>query len=248
MGLANGFIMSGQGIGIFLWSPLMEFLIETYGWTGALCIEGAVLLNLLVFIYIIFVANRVLQKANSSPIEMDMFSTHDNAEGDISNMENHEKKEAKLQLTKYKERYQESPLLYGSSELINYKHIFTETELQQQSPQLSRKRTGSSSISQDATDTRNSSSSSSCSSACHSLLSVLSPIRHVFRYPRFLLFCCAMMLCHVGHMAVFAVLPSRGVEVIVPGSSNMSPARQASFLISIIGIINLFGRLVTKIT
>ena len=64
-GLANGFIMSGQGMGIFIWPPLMEYLIETYGVRGALLLEAALVLHVIIIIIIIYYADKNANKLKS---------------------------------------------------------------------------------------------------------------------------------------------------------------------------------------
>lgn len=44
--IATGISQSGAGIGTLIFSPLYEFLIEKYGWRGALIIMGGIVLNI----------------------------------------------------------------------------------------------------------------------------------------------------------------------------------------------------------
>lgn len=37
--------MSGSGIGIFVFSPILKFLIDEYGWRGALLLDAGFILN-----------------------------------------------------------------------------------------------------------------------------------------------------------------------------------------------------------
>lgn len=46
--LATGIGVSGAGVGTFIFSPLMRFLIETYNWRGAILIQAGIVLNCLV--------------------------------------------------------------------------------------------------------------------------------------------------------------------------------------------------------
>ncbi|KAB7498184.1 Monocarboxylate transporter 5 [Armadillidium nasatum] len=46
---ATGIAVCGSGLGTFLFSPLNEYLIEIYGWKGALMILSAIILNCAVF-------------------------------------------------------------------------------------------------------------------------------------------------------------------------------------------------------
>lgn len=43
--LALGLSMSGMGCGIFVFSPVSKYLIDEYGWKGALLIEAGFILN-----------------------------------------------------------------------------------------------------------------------------------------------------------------------------------------------------------
>lgn len=47
--LATGLAVSGSGLGTFAVAPLIEFLIEEYGWRGTLLILSAITLNFMVF-------------------------------------------------------------------------------------------------------------------------------------------------------------------------------------------------------
>lgn len=40
--------MSGSGIGIFVFSPILKYLIDEYGWRGALLIDAGFILNCVV--------------------------------------------------------------------------------------------------------------------------------------------------------------------------------------------------------
>ncbi|XP_077983226.1 monocarboxylate transporter 12-like [Glandiceps talaboti] len=46
--MANALVVSGSGIGIFIFTPLWQLLIETYGWRGAFIIFAAINANLCV--------------------------------------------------------------------------------------------------------------------------------------------------------------------------------------------------------
>ncbi|XP_077989278.1 monocarboxylate transporter 12-like [Glandiceps talaboti] len=46
--IANAFVVCGSGIGIFVFTPLWQLLIETYGWRGAFIIFAAINANLCV--------------------------------------------------------------------------------------------------------------------------------------------------------------------------------------------------------
>ncbi|XP_022104345.1 monocarboxylate transporter 12-like [Acanthaster planci] len=46
--LANGIAFSGIGAGIFVFSPLIQHLIDTFGWRGSFIIESAIVANLVV--------------------------------------------------------------------------------------------------------------------------------------------------------------------------------------------------------
>jgi len=44
-GAATGVLMTGGGAGLFLLPPLLQWLIDTYGWRAAYCLLGAISLN-----------------------------------------------------------------------------------------------------------------------------------------------------------------------------------------------------------
>ena len=44
-GAATGVLMTGGGAGLFLFPPLLQWMIDTYGWRAAYCLLGAVSLN-----------------------------------------------------------------------------------------------------------------------------------------------------------------------------------------------------------
>ncbi|XP_038068680.1 monocarboxylate transporter 13-like [Patiria miniata] len=44
--IANGLAFSGIGAGIFVFSPLVRFLIDNYGWRGSFLVQAGILLNL----------------------------------------------------------------------------------------------------------------------------------------------------------------------------------------------------------
>ena len=44
-GAATGLLMTGGGAGLFLLPPLLQWMIDTYGWRAAYCLLGAVSLN-----------------------------------------------------------------------------------------------------------------------------------------------------------------------------------------------------------
>nr|AKN21511.1 slc16a-16 [Schmidtea mediterranea] len=46
-GLAVGIAVCGSGLGTFIFGPLIQFLIELYGWRGAMLIAGGILFNLI---------------------------------------------------------------------------------------------------------------------------------------------------------------------------------------------------------
>lgn len=48
-GLATGISNAGSGLGTFVMAPLIEFLLDEYGWRGTLVIISAITLNLVVF-------------------------------------------------------------------------------------------------------------------------------------------------------------------------------------------------------
>ena len=58
----------------------------------------------------------------------------------------------------------------------------------------------------------------------------------VSKYPRFIVYCFSLNPLHIGHMSVYLMLPSRGIEV---GAS----AEQAALVISLIGALNIVGRI-----
>ncbi|XP_073833642.1 monocarboxylate transporter 1 [Musca autumnalis] len=47
--LATGIAVCGSGFGTFVFAPLMETLLGTYGWRGALLIVGGIVLNCIIF-------------------------------------------------------------------------------------------------------------------------------------------------------------------------------------------------------
>ncbi|XP_038070327.1 monocarboxylate transporter 13-like [Patiria miniata] len=46
--IANGIAFSGIGAGVFAFSPLVQYLINTYGWRGSFVIESAIVMNVVV--------------------------------------------------------------------------------------------------------------------------------------------------------------------------------------------------------
>ena len=44
--LANCFAYTGQGIGIMIFPPILQTLIQTYGWRGCMLIQGALTLHI----------------------------------------------------------------------------------------------------------------------------------------------------------------------------------------------------------
>ena len=44
-GAATGVLMTGGGAGLFLFPPLLQWMIDSYGWRAAYCLLGAVSLN-----------------------------------------------------------------------------------------------------------------------------------------------------------------------------------------------------------
>ncbi|XP_038061344.1 monocarboxylate transporter 13-like [Patiria miniata] len=44
--LANGFAYTGQGVGIFMFPPILQALINTYGWRGCMLVQGALSLHI----------------------------------------------------------------------------------------------------------------------------------------------------------------------------------------------------------
>lgn len=47
--LATGIAVCGSGFGTFIFSPLTEILISSYGWRGAMLIIGGIVLNCIIF-------------------------------------------------------------------------------------------------------------------------------------------------------------------------------------------------------
>lgn len=47
--LATGIAVCGSGFGTFVFAPLMEHLLGSYGWRGALLIVGGIVLNCIIF-------------------------------------------------------------------------------------------------------------------------------------------------------------------------------------------------------
>jgi MFS family permease len=47
-GLASGIVVSGIGVGTMVMAPLIQFLIDTFGWRSALIVLGAIILGILV--------------------------------------------------------------------------------------------------------------------------------------------------------------------------------------------------------
>ena len=54
IGLASAFVSTGLSCGTFLWSPVLESLLRTYGWTGGILINGALHLHGLVLAMLIW--------------------------------------------------------------------------------------------------------------------------------------------------------------------------------------------------
>lgn len=47
--LATGIAVCGSGFGTFVFAPLTKYLIESYGWRGAMLIIGGIVLNCIIF-------------------------------------------------------------------------------------------------------------------------------------------------------------------------------------------------------
>ena len=95
---ATGLAVCGSGLGAFIFNPFSKYLIDEYGWRGAILIEAAIILNCVLcgalFRPLKHVRRRndsevkeFLSKSMKDVIEMELLVTADNgnAGGDIAN-------------------------------------------------------------------------------------------------------------------------------------------------------------------
>ena len=200
IGLANGIIMAGQGLGVVLWSPLQQYWIETYGWTKATIFEAVIMLPVFVVIYIIHLADKTEDAKNEQ-----ILKDNEQCEEDVQNDN-----------------------VYGT--VSSGEKLELETN-------------GCSEFSQDekladtkSTSLKNSDTIQGISNFSKQIKEIIAPLMLMRKYPAFIMYCCALFPAHTAHIAVYFILPARGIQV---GETS----QQAAFMVSIIGAITVVGRI-----
>ena len=64
-GIANAIVNTGYSVGLFIWSPLVEFLFSQYGWTGGLLINAGLHLHIIALSQLVIPAREYYHCNNS---------------------------------------------------------------------------------------------------------------------------------------------------------------------------------------
>ena len=200
IGLANGIIMAGQGLGVVLWSPLQQYWIETYGWTKATCFEAVMMLPVFVVIYIIHLADKT-ESAKDKKILKDEEQYEESVQNDNVYGTFSEGEKLGLETSQNSEFFQDEKLPNTKS-----------------------------------TSLKNSDTTRGVTKCFKQIKEIIAPLMLMRKYPAFIMYCCALFPAHIAHIAVYFILPARGIQV---GETS----QQAAFMVSIIGAISVVGRI-----
>lgn len=217
--LAVGISVCGQGVGTMFWAPVLEILIEKYGWRGSMLIIGGIILNIAVV--------GSLLRTIKIEADVEIYVT-DERVNTVESGYSQITKEDNCEVTQ--ESHHCDTQLYQNSKdrdsnTVELEHLLLKNEFQNQnaSPVISNKM-GSMKI--------------ILTRCCESLTKCFD--FSIFKNSSFVLFLLSNFFVLFGIFCPYIYLPDRSIE----GGCSKS---ESALFISVIGFANIFGRVLVAI-